>query len=83
MTTDENAMDKTVQLRTKVAHVPEWANYIAQDESGGWYAFYEQPLLRSFCWLPKWNPYRRGIGISRRFALEQPNPNWRESCRPI
>lgn len=83
MTTDENALDKQVQLRTKVAHVPEWANFIAQDADGSWYAYFEQPETKVTCWLPKWNLRRKGIGISRRFAKEDPNPLWKESCRPV
>ena len=39
---------KTIELKIKI---PNWANWIAQDEDGVWWAFEEQPSRMHNHWM--------------------------------
>lgn len=54
---------------------PEWATYLAQDESGYWYWFEREPALNQYAWFP--------IALSKvEFVYhpdDAPNKKWRET----
>ena len=55
--------------------VPEWANWIAQDENGEWFAHTEKPRTGYSIWLSNRN--------KTMIALSKPNDNWKEELYEV
>lgn len=67
--------------------IPDWANWLAQDADGTWYAYKTKPDPLSTCWIDrgaqklikvlKVAPAHDGD------APAEPNPNWKSTLRSI
>lgn len=56
-----------------VSDVPAWAGWLAQDQSGAWWAFEAEPNEGHNFW------YENEVGRSQRAGQGEPNPQWRLS----
>lgn len=52
--------------------VPSWAEWIAQDEDGAWWAYEAEPNQQPHGW------YENEVGRIARLALGPPPADWRE-----
>lgn len=57
--------------------LPEWANWIAQDEDGAWWAYSVEPLEHDHGW------YENEVGIRKKIKQSGANPDWRNSLTKI
>lgn len=57
--------------------LPEWAQYIAQDADGQWWAYEAEPNLSHISW------YENEVGRILKLNSEQPNINWLQSLQKI
>lgn len=55
--------------------IPDWADWIAQDADGSWWAFEHEPNEYDRGW------YENEVGRSQRLGQAAPNPRWRASLR--
>ena len=64
-------------MRTDNFQLPEWANWLAQDEDGSWWCYEQEPNQSHQGW------YENEVGRSKRLATSQPNRFWANSLRPV
>jgi len=64
---------KTVTLEIAL---PEWANWIAQDDGGEWFAFEGMPRIVDGVW--DYDDKKRDI-----IAFCEPSDNWKDSLREV
>ena len=55
--------------------VPDWVEWVAQDEDGEWWAHEMEPYL----WRNVWDNDKDTVFIEK----GSPNPNWRETLRKV
>lgn len=55
--------------------IPEWANWMAQDEDGKWYCFVNKPKPRGVIW--------NDGGFALMLYRGKPSPDWREELYKI
>lgn len=67
------------ELNINIESLPEWANYIAMDRNGEWFAYEKKPVLRRHLndW---WNPER---GKVRLIKVSYKYEDWEESLLKI
>lgn len=67
------------ELNINIDSLPEWANYIAMDRNGEWFAYEKKPVLRRHLndW---WNPER---GKVRLIKVSYKYEDWEESLLKI
>ena len=65
-------MTKTQEITIKL---PDWVNYLAQDEDGQWWAYEAEPNQSHNGW------YENEVGRILRLNKGQPNPEWKISLR--
>ena len=53
--------------------LPDWAEWLAQDADGGWWAYEAEPNRHDTGW------YENEVGRYRRVGQGDPNPDWRHS----
>lgn len=56
---------------------PAWANWIAQDADGTWWAYEAEPNQHDHGW------YENEVGRSARLHRDSPNPNWPKALRRL
>lgn len=56
--------------------VPSWVNWIAQDKSGTWWGFEQEPNEGHNFW------YENEVGRIFRLCEGELNPSWRETLTP-
>lgn len=57
--------------------LPEWAQYIAQDADGQWWAYEAEPNLSHISW------YENEVGRILKLDRRKPNVNWIQSLQKI
>jgi hypothetical protein len=57
--------------------LPEWAEFIAQDADGTWWAYEVHPNQHDIGW------YENEVGRIRRLAAGARNPGWESSFRKL
>lgn len=57
--------------------MPEWANWIAQDENGAWWAYEAHPNQHDIGW------YENEVGRIKKIGHGDPNPDWENSLTRI
>lgn len=57
--------------------LPEWAQYIAQDADGQWWAYEAEPNLSHISW------YENEVGRILKLDGGKPNVNWLQSLQKI
>lgn len=57
--------------------LPIWANWLAQDEDGAWWAYSVEPLEFSRGW------YENEVGLKLKIAQDTKNPDWKNSLTKI
>ena len=67
---------KTINLEIQV---PDWAEYVAQDDSGSWMAFSDEPELEE---LDGWWRLETGSEVSLTIGRGKPL-NWQQSLRKV
>lgn len=70
-------MSRVARLRVAL---PDWANWIAQDEDGRWFVYDQEPVLwGKHCWGPRSQPGRRWD-----YLCKGPEKNqWKFSLRRV
>lgn len=53
--------------------IPEWAEWLAQDGDGTWWAYEHEPNQSHSGW------YENEVGRSLRLCQEVPNPSWKQA----
>ena len=56
--------------------IPGWANWVAQDESGVWWAYSVEPLRNDYGW------YENEVGMYFRLGMSEPI-NWAGSVSRV
>ena len=56
---------------------PDWVCWLAQEESGAWWGYEQEPLQHDSGW------YENEIGRYIKVADEPGNPDWRKTLRKI
>lgn len=59
------------------ATIPDWAEWIAQDADGAWWAYEAEPNQHDTGW------YENEVGQILRLEPGAPNPDWQESLRRV
>ena len=57
--------------------LPEWADWVAQDADGTWWAYEAEPNQHDIGW------YENEVGRIQRLRKDAPNPDWRDSPRRV
>lgn len=57
--------------------LPEWAQYIAQDADGQWWAYEAEPNVSHISW------YENEVGRILKLNRGKPNVNWLQSLQKI
>ena len=57
--------------------LPDWVNWIAQDQNGTWWGYQVEPLQNHHGW------YENEVGRNVRLAEDLPNDRWQESLQKI
>lgn len=57
--------------------LPEWAQYIAQDADGQWWAYQAEPNQSHIGW------YENEVGRIVKLQQGEPNPDWFHSLQKI
>ena len=60
-----------------VGDLPDWVNWLAQDEDGAWWAYSVEPLEFSHGW------YENEVGIRQKIKQGDTNPDWKSSLVKI
>ena len=55
--------------------IPDWVNWLAQDEDGSWWGYSVEPLQHHKGW------YENEVGQHQLLAKTASNPHWRSSLR--
>ena len=55
--------------------IPDWVNWLAQDEDGAWWGYSVEPLQHHKGW------YENEVGQHILLGKEQQNNNWRSTLR--
>ncbi|MCK5336399.1 MAG: hypothetical protein KAQ67_09555 [Gammaproteobacteria bacterium] len=63
--------------KTKLSDLPEWAQYIAQDADGQWWAYETEPNLSHISW------YENEVGQILKLEREKPDINWHKTLQKI
>jgi len=64
-------------MNTVDMNIPDWAEFIAQDEDGQWWAYETEPNLSHISW------YENEVGRIAKLAKTGANKNWKESLKKI
>lgn len=67
-----------VKLKPNEVAVPEWTQYVAQDEHGEWYAYEGMPECETSKIQWTYN-----FGKFRLIHTSEPNPNWKSTLIKI
>jgi len=57
--------------------LPEWAEWVAQDADGTWWAYQAEPNQHDIGW------YENEVGRIQRLWQDAPNPAWQDSPRRV
>jgi len=57
--------------------LPEWADWIAQDEDGAWWAYEAHPNQHDTGW------YENEVGRIQKLGRTAPNADWQNSLRRV
>ena len=57
--------------------LPDWINWIAQDQNGTWWGYQVEPLQNHHGW------YENEVGHNVRLAEDLPNDRWQETLQKI
>ena len=57
--------------------LPDWAEWIAQDADGTWWAYEAEPNQQHNGW------YENEVGRIQRLCRDRPNPDWADSLARI
>ncbi len=57
--------------------LPQWAEFVAQDEDGTWWAYEAHPNRHDHGW------YENEVGRYKRLKQEAPNPDWERALIKI
>lgn len=57
--------------------LPAWAEWIAQDADGTWWAYEAEPNRHDTGW------YENEVGRIQRLRRDAPNPDWQKSPRRV
>lgn len=68
-------MNQTQATDNLPGNLPNWANWLAQDADGTWWAFEAEPNEYDLGW------YENEVGRFLRLSDGTTNPRWRESLR--
>ena len=60
-----------------IIKLPEWAQYIAQDADGQWWAYEAEPNLSHISW------YENEVGRILKLDRRKPNVNWLQSLQKV
>lgn len=77
---------KLVSISGKQVSLPDWANWIAQDEAGLWFAYKTQPTPHTTCFLQPDSdraPARIMFDPPGKEDPPVPNPNWKATLKPV
>lgn len=58
-------------------NLPEWANWVAQDQDGTWWLYEVEPNQHSKGW------YENEIGLHQRIGKSDPNEDWQLAIYPL
>jgi len=58
-------------------NIPEWAEFIAQDEDGQWWAYETEPNLSHISW------YENEVGQIAKLEKTMANKKWKKSLRKV
>ena len=61
------------EQREVFTDIPDWANWIAQDEDGAWWAYEAHPNQHDIGW------YENEVGKLKKLRHGSPNPDWENS----
>lgn len=59
------------------AGIPDWAEWVAQDADGAWWAYEAEPNQHEIGW------YENEVGRIARLGKGAPNPEWQASLRRV
>lgn len=62
---------------TGTAELPGWANWLAQDADGSWWAYEAEPHQQTSGW------YENEVGRNMKISQQQPNRQWQSSLRRV
>lgn len=62
---------------TNLSKLPAWAEYIAQDADGQWWAYEAEPNLSHISW------YENEVGEILKLEKGQPTLNWKQTLQKI
>lgn len=63
--------------KVEVPNLPDWADWIAQDADGTWWAYEAEPNQHDIGW------YENEVGRIQRLSRAEPNPDWAESLTRV
>lgn len=66
-------MDEDVLTRPQLDRLPHWAQWIAQDADGVWWAYEAYPNQQETGW------YENEVGRVEKVGQGEPNPDWEQS----
>lgn len=58
-------------------HIPDWVNWVAQDEDGAWWGYQVEPLQQHNGW------YENEVGQHIKFSVTNKNPDWYSTLQKI
>lgn len=81
---------KITTIDGKSYELPNWVNWLAQDESGVWYGYKIKPEAHVTCWLQD----MASVMITRvhpptpkdkeeQAPVPEPNPNWKQTLQSV
>lgn len=60
-----------------IEKIPDWVNWVAQDENGSWWGFNVEPLEHSSGW------YENEVGKYISLQKDKPNKDWQKTLQKI
>lgn len=70
-------MDSRLKLRLSDSDLPAWVGWIAQDKSGVWWGFEQEPNQGHDFW------YENEVGQYLKLFKTEPNADWRKTLQRI
>jgi len=58
-------------------NIPNWVNWIAQDEDGAWWGYQVEPLQQHIGW------YENEVGQHVKLTVADNNPDWQSTLKKI
>jgi hypothetical protein len=55
--------------------IPDWVNWVAQDEDGTWWGYSVEPLQQHRGW------YENEVGRHIKLGVDTPNPHWQNTLK--